>query len=150
MNENKNENEALQELRQREKKCLEELAAKREELEKAQAAKDEWDKYKADVEVSAEELRLIGLRLLNINIHTADIRLQGATVTLASNIKQQEFLIKERFLHDEFETEWRRHDIDLRKAQMKLAELDNELANIRRQMEEINANANDNDNHNEK
>ena len=106
-----------------------------QKLEKAEDTLRQWDGYKTNLTESAKDLQLLTLRLMLIVNSAESLRTQRAALELASKAKNFQWMLERMFLPDEFEEEWRTHDVEVRRLNLEAETLEMQITNLGSQLE---------------
>lgn len=146
-NENKNarESDCTERMRSKENTAAQQLSELKfqhvevgQQLEVAEAKLQEWDRRKANLQASCRDLALLTLRLMLVANDSQSLRTSRAALQLASNAKNLQWMVEKMFLPDEFEEEWRTHDVEVRRLNLQVEDLQQKI-------ERLNDNVNDNE-----
>ena len=101
-----------------------------QQLEAAEAKLQEWDQRKANLQASCRDLALLTLRLMLVANDSQSLRTSRAALQLASNAKNLQWMVEKMFLPDEFEEEWRTHDVEVRRLNLQVEDLQQKIENL--------------------
>ena len=138
-NENKNarESDRTERMRSKENTAAQQLSELKfrhvevgQQLEAAEAKLQEWDQRKDNLQASCRDLALLTLRLMLVANDSQSLRTSRAALQLASNAKNLQWMVEKMFLPDEFEEEWRTHDVEVRRLNLQVEDLQQKIENL--------------------